>query len=312
MLVREADQTRTAAAGLADEEAGVKMRAVDRFRVGSVTKTFVATVVLQLAGEGRLGLDDPVSRWLPGLLRDGDQITIRQLLAHRSGLVDVADEPTVLHGSRSGWSPRRLVALMARQPRTAQPGGAFRYSSTNYLVLGLVIERATGQSVASELARRIIEPLRLTDTAYTPGSVRGPHVHGYSLPAHQGIVDPTAEPRDLETHSARWAGAAGALVSSAADLAHFLHALLSGDLLSHKQLRAMETTHFHYGLGLATYPTRCGRAWGHTGSLNGVLTIAWSTLDGRRQAVVAANAYPLTPTGNALLRRAAVAAFCAR
>jgi D-alanyl-D-alanine carboxypeptidase len=135
-------------------------------------------------------------------------------------------------------------------------------------------------------------------------------VHGYSLPSHQGVVDSKAEPRDLETHSARWADAAGDLVSSAADLAHFLNALLSGDLLPETQLRAMETAHSHYGLGLATYPTPCGRAWGHTGNLNGVLTIAWSTLDGRRQAVVVANAYPLTPTGNALVRRAAVAAFC--
>lgn len=311
LLVRDGDQTKTAAVGFANEGARVKMRAADRFRVGSVTKTFVATVVLQLAAEQRLGLDDPVSRWLPGLLPDGGEITIRQLLAHRSGLADVAEDPTVVDGPRSGWSPRRLVALMERQPRTARPGGAFRYSSTNYLVLGLVIERVTGRSVASQLAQRIIDPLELGDTSYTPGPIRGPHVHGYSLPSHQGVVDPRAEPRDLETHNARWADAAGDLVSSAADLARFLHALLDGDLLPQPQLRAMERAHSNYGLGLAAYPTRCGRAWGHTGNLNGVLTIAWSTLDGRRQAVVVANAYPLTPAGNALLRRAAIAAFCA-
>jgi D-alanyl-D-alanine carboxypeptidase len=309
-LVRDGDRTQEAAAGLADVGAHRKLRAGDRFRVGSVTKTFVATVVLQLAAEGRLGLNDPVGRWLPGLLRDGDRITIRELLAHRSGLADVADDPAVLDGSRSNWSPRRLVALMAREPRTAAPGGAFRYSSTNYLLLGLIIEHVTGRSLASELARRIIGPLRLADTSFTPGPVRGVHVHGYSLPSHQGIVDPTAEPRDLETRSARWAGAAGDLVSSAVDLARFLAALLTGDLLPRAQLHAMEAVRSRYGLGLAVYPTRCGSAWGHTGNLNGVLAIAWSTRDGRRQAVVVANAYPLTPAANALLRRAAVAAFC--
>src|SRR5438552_2035787 len=105
-FVREGDRTQTAAAGLADVGARVKIRGGERFRVGSVTKTFVATVVLQLAAEGRLRLDDPVGRWLPGLLPDGERITIRDLLAHRSGLADVADDPAVLDGSRSNWSPR--------------------------------------------------------------------------------------------------------------------------------------------------------------------------------------------------------------
>jgi D-alanyl-D-alanine carboxypeptidase len=309
-VVRERGQTQTFATGLSDAGAGVKLRAGDRFRVGSVTKTFVATIVLQLAAEGRLRLDDPVDRWLPGLLPDGERITVRHLLAHRSGLPDVADDPAVLDGSRSSWSSRRLVPLAAMQTRTAAPGGAFHYSSTNYLVLGLIVERATGHSLGAELARRIIRPLRLTETAYTPGRIDGAHVHGYRLVSHQGVVDAAAEPRDLETRSARWAGASGDLVSSAEDLARFLGALLGGDLLPAEELHAMEAVRPRYGLGLATYPTPCGLAWGHTGNVNGVLTIAWSTRDGRRQAVVAANAYPLPPAADAALRRAAVAAFC--
>jgi D-alanyl-D-alanine carboxypeptidase len=311
-LVRGGDRTQSAAVGLADVGVRRKLEAGDRFRAGSVTKTFVATVVLQLASEGQLRLDDPISRWLPGLLPDGGRITIHELLTHRSGLADLADDRAVLHGSRSDWSARRLVGLMARQPRTAAPGGAFRYSSTNYLVLGLIIERVTGQSLASELAHRIIEPLGLADTTFTPGPVPGVHVHGYSPPSHQGVVDPAAEPRDLEARSARWAGASGDLVSSAADLSRFLAGLLGGKLLPPPQLRAMEAVRSRYGLGLAVYPTPCGRAWGHSGNLNGVLTIAWSTFDGRRQAVVVANAYPLTPTADTALHHAAVAAFCDR
>lgn len=309
-LVREGDRTQTAAAGLADVGARAELRAGERFRVGSVTKMFVATVVLQLVAEKRLRLDDPVSSRLPGLLRDGALITIRDLLAHRSGLPDVADDPAVLDGPRSDWSSRRLVALMARQARTASPGGAFRYSSTNYLVLGLIIERVTGRGLASELAQRIIRPLRLADTEFRPSRIAGAHVHGYALPSHQGLVDPAGKLRDLDTRSARWAGASGDLVSTASDVARFLAALLGGDLLPPAELRAMEAVRARYGLGLAVYPTPCGRAWGHTGNLNGVLTIAWSTLDGHRQAVVVANAYPLPPAAENAFRRTAVAAFC--
>jgi len=310
VLVRDGDRTRTAAAGLADIGARRKLRPEDRFRVGSVTKTFVATVVLELAAEKRLRLDDPVGRWLPGLLPDRRGITIRDLLAHRSGLADVADDPAVLNGFRSNWPARRLVALAASRPRTGTPGGSFHYSSTNYLVLGLLVERVTGRSVAAELRRRIFRPLRLADTAYQPRPLAGRHVHGYRLASHQGVVDPKAAPHDLELRSARWAGASGDLVSSAADLARFLAALLGGDLLPTRELRAMEAVGPRYGLGLAVYPTRCGLAWGHTGNLNGILTIAWSTRDGRRQAVLMANAYPLPAAADVALRGAAVTAFC--
>lgn len=309
-VVREGGRTQTSATGFSDVGAGTKLRAGDRFRIGSVTKTFVATIVLQLAAERRLRLDDPVGHRLPGLLPDGDRITIRHLLGHRSGLADVADDPAVVDGSRSSWSPRRLIALAGAQPRTAAPGGAFHYSSTNYLVLGLIVERVTGHSLAAELDRRIVAPLRLRDTAYVTGRIEGAHVHGYRLVSHQGVVDAAAEPRDLETRSARWAGASGDIVSSADDLARFLGALLRGELLPAEQLHAMEAVRPRYGLGLATYPTKCGLAWGHTGNVNGVVTIAWSTRDGRRQAVLAANAYPLPAAADASLRRAAVTAFC--
>jgi D-alanyl-D-alanine carboxypeptidase len=309
-LVREHGRTQTVATGYANVGARVELRAQDRFRAASVTKLFVATVVLQLVAEGRLRLDEPVSRLLPGLLPDGGRITIRELLAHRSGLADIAEDPEVLAGARSSWTAQRLIALAAAMPRTTAPGRAFRYSSTNYLVLGLVIERVTGRSLASQLRRRIVDRLGLADTTFTPGRIAGAHVHGYTLPAHQGVVDPAAEPRDLETRSARWAGAAGDLVSSAGDLARFLAALLRGELLPPDELRAMENAHERYGLGLAVYRTRCGPAWGHTGNLNGVLTIAWSRRDGSRQAIVVANVYPLPATADVALRRAAVTAFC--
>lgn len=311
-FVRDGGRTTSAAVGYADIDRSVKLRATDRFRVGSVTKTFVATVVLQLVAERRLSIDDPVSRWLPGLLPDGDRITLRDLLAHRSGLPDVADDPLVLDGSRSAWSARRLVASIARRPRTAAPGAAFQYSSTNYLVLGLVVERVTGHSLASLLSTRVFAPLRLERTSYVSGRIHGAHVHGYSRPSHQGVVDPTAQPRDLDRRSVRWAGAAGDVVSTAPDLARFLGALLGGKLLPRAQLREMEAARSRYGLGLGVFTTPCGRAFGHTGNLNGVLTIAWSTRNGERQAIVMANTFPLTADGDIALRGLAVEAFCGR
>ena len=283
-VVPDGERTRSASAGKIDPHA--------RFRIGSVTKTFVATLALQLV--------------------DGGRITVRDLLAHRSGLADVADDPEVLNGPRASWPPRRLIRLVAGEPRTAAPGGAFRYSSTNYLVLGLIIERVTGQSVVAELRDRIFAPLHLADTAYVSGAIRTPHLHGYSLPSHQGVVDTSAEPRDLEGRSARWAGASGDIVSSAGDLLRFFRALFAGHVLPPDQLRAMETIRGRYGLGLAVYDTPCGDAWGHTGNLNGVLTVAWNTRDARRQVVLVANEYPLSAAADTALRRAAVAAFCGR
>jgi D-alanyl-D-alanine carboxypeptidase len=311
-FVRDGSRTTSAAVGYSDVGRSVKLRTTERFRVGSVTKTFVATVVLQLAAEHRLRIDDPVSRWLPGLLPDGDRITLRDLLAHRSGLPDVADDPLVLDGPRSEWSARRLVASIARRPRTAAPGASFQYSSTNYLVLGLVADRVTGRSLGSLLASRVFAPLRLERTAYVSGRIDGTHVHGYSRPSHQGVVDPAAQPRDLDGRSARWAGAAGDVVSTAPDLARFLAALLGGKLLPRAQLREMEAARSRYGLGLGVFTTPCGHAWGHTGNLNGVLTIAWSTRDARRQAIVMANTFPLTADADIALRALAVEAFCGR
>jgi hypothetical protein len=202
---------------LADVHANSRLQVGDRFRIGSVTKTFVATAVLQLVAENQSRLDEPVARLLPRLLADGERITIRDLLAHRSGLADVADNPAVLEGRRSNWSPQKLVKWASQQPRISAPGRAFHYSSTNYLVLGLVVERVTHQTLSAVLAHRIIAPLGLSNTSFEPAFITGPHVHGYQFPSHQGIVDARAVPRDLEKRSVRWAGAAGLLVSSAAD-----------------------------------------------------------------------------------------------
>jgi D-alanyl-D-alanine carboxypeptidase len=187
-LVRDGHRTVRAVGGLADRRSRRPLRPGDRFRVGSNTKTFVATVVLQLAGEGRLALEDTVERWLPGLVPGGGAITVRQLLNHTSGLPDYAPEDDdsfirqVLADRRRKWTPQELVGIAMARPPLFAPGAAWGYSNTGYVLLGLIAEAASGRPLATELRRRIFAPLHLRGTTFATGpGIAGRHGHGYSL-----------------------------------------------------------------------------------------------------------------------------------
>jgi D-alanyl-D-alanine carboxypeptidase len=287
------------------------MRRDLRFRTGSITKTFVAALVLDLVEDGKLGLDDPVARWLPGRVPRGNEITVRQLLRHTSGLSDYVDDPRILRAADRRWRPEELVAVATARAPAGAPRQRFAYASTNYVLLGLVAERAGGAPLAHLLARRLFSPLGLRSTAYLPGPVRGQSVHGHRAPSHQGVV--TGKPVEAGT-AAWWAGAAGAVVSSAPDVERFLAALLGGRVLGPRLLREMETLvpagRNRYGLGIAVFPTPCGPAWGHTGNVQGTVAVAWSTHDGSRRMVLVVNTYPLSAELEAAVRRLQVGAFC--
>ncbi|MFJ4578824.1 serine hydrolase domain-containing protein [Streptomyces echinatus] len=283
--------------GVADLGTGRAMNATDRLRVGSVTKTFTATVVLQLAAERRLSLDAPVERYLPGLIRagghDGRRITVRQLLQHTSGLPDYLEAPEWEHPERVRYrhfEPRRLVARALRLPR---PERAWHYATTNYLVAGLIVREVTGHSPESEITRRIIAPLGLRDT-YWPGDdarIRGPHSHSYFTAADGRRADGTA-------WNTTFGGVGGALISTPADLNRFTAALFSGRLLPAPQLAEMRRTvaadpdrlwpGARYGLGLISSPLSCGGSWeGHAGTVpGGHRALAAIGPDGRRVALV--------------------------
>jgi D-alanyl-D-alanine carboxypeptidase len=192
-----------------------------RFRVGSVTKTFTATIVLQLVAEGKLRLSDTIERHLPGIVPAGKKITIRQLLNHRSGLANFTDDTLWLErASRSpSIRPIDILRFAAAQPLVFPPGREWRYSNTNYIALGLVIEKATGNTYREELERRILDPLALKRT---------------ELPRTRRLRDLDDEG---ENPTVSWA--AGALVSDTHDLARFFSALLSGRLLSEGSLAQM-------------------------------------------------------------------------
>jgi D-alanyl-D-alanine carboxypeptidase len=285
--IRDGDEVQELAKG----EASVD----DRFRIGSVTKTFVAALTLDLARLGVLSLDDTVAKFEPELVRDADEITIRELLSHRAGLFDYTSDPALL---RSELDPRALVGIADGKPRS----DGYVYSSTNYLLLGLVLQRAGQAALDEMLDRQILEPYGLEETTFEPDVVAGPHLHGHERPVRDGIA--TGSLKDTSDRKARSAWAAGAMVSTAGDLDRFFRRLLAGELGRRMRPRGDE----RYGLGLARFETACGPVVGHTGNLLGTITVVWTR--GDRLLVVAANAFPLTPEQETKLQSLLEIAFC--
>lgn len=296
LLAREETDTRYV-------ESGRGIARADHFRAGSITKTFIATVVLQLAAEHRLKLSDSVEQHLPGLVRgagnDGRAMTLRALLTHTSGLNDF----TVETSGRVPLSPLQAVRMALTHP-PADPGHYY-YSNTNYVLLGLVIKQVTGDSYATEAERRIIAPLGLTGTSF-PGSrttLPSPHGRAYS-----------ADGTDVTELDPRVAGAAGELVTTLADLDRFYAALLGGELLPPRWLREMRdtrTAHGLYGMGLFPEKLPCGTTvWGHNGRINGSYVRTAATVDGRRVLTFRVNTTAIADPD--LEPRLLAAEFCPR
>ncbi|WTQ56882.1 beta-lactamase family protein [Streptomyces sp. NBC_00158] len=258
-------------------------------RIGSNTKTFTAVVVLQLVGEGRIGLDDRVDTHLPGLVRgegiDGRHITVRQLLQHTSGLPDYEADVTdaILH--RRYLEPRDVLDTALRHKAVFPPGTSWAYSNTNYVVAGLIVQKITGRPLAEEIDRRVIKPAGLRHTYFpAPGdtTIREPHPKGH----HQD--SPGAPVRDVTDIDPSAAWAAGQMISTNSDLNRFFTALLAGRLLQPAQLAQMRTTvplgdsGAGYGLGLISRPLSCGGVyWGHGGDITGYETRGGVTENGR-------------------------------
>jgi D-alanyl-D-alanine carboxypeptidase len=315
-LVRDGDRTVRLTSGYGNMKAKTPTRATDRFRIASVTKTFVATVVLQLVAEGKLSLEDSVERRLPGLVPNGRNITVRQLLNMTSGLFDYLEDgdPTVLKPYLEGnftyaWKPRQLLEIAASHKPEFAPGARWSYCNTCYVALGLIVEAATNRSLASELRRRIFVPLRLRDTTFdTKPRIAGRHAHGYELVGKRLV--------DVSVLSPSFGWAAGAIVSTADDVARFYRALLRGRLLRPALMRAMQTTvdagplGVRYGLGIARADLPCGRAWGHQGGMPGYETWVWNSKDGARQIVLFASRETSSPKAERARERVLATAFC--
>jgi D-alanyl-D-alanine carboxypeptidase len=281
-LLARADETHLAAAGVADLATGESMAPASRFGIGSVSKTFLATLVLALADDGALALDDPVAGHLPGELHGADGITIRHLLQHTSGLADYFT-PDVLAKVRAdplrAWDPRELVSIAAAEERVTAPGEAFSYSNANYLVAGLIVEAVTERAVHDVMHSRLLDPLGLSETTLPVASRRdeaGPIAHGYFPAGNPIIPSPADEPVDGFDLHPSFSWTAGAMASSAPALSRFLALLLAAEILSEDATEDMVTTvrsdwpeSEAYGLGLQRVESvfgfvssSCGPAWG--------------------------------------------------
>jgi len=325
IMTRRGQQVSNVVAGLADKATGQPMQPQDKVRIGSITKTFVATVALQLAAERRLSLNDSVQKWLPGVITGHGyhpaQITIRQLLQQTSGIQDYTSAPGFLTEANLArtWQPRQLVDIALR---LGPPVHGWLYSDTNYILLGMIIQKVTGRSPVTEISLRILVPLGLHDTSFplTSKQIPAPYAHGYYGPiAVTNAINP----------SIAWT--AGAMISAVDDVARFYRALLDGRLLPPAQQRELLATipvndtgelfAEHYGLGIYSVQLSCGTAWGHDGGIIGFKTFAYTSPDGNRQAVIVYNDYkksvpPPAGTGTTAFQRdvkkATEIAFCGK
>ncbi|MBG1258443.1 serine hydrolase domain-containing protein [Nostoc commune] len=275
------------ASGVADITTNTKLQPSDRFEIGSITKTFVATTILQLAQEGILGLEDTLVDRLPRTVTAGipnsERITVRQLLNHTSGLADYTDvlftqgavNPGVFFNN---WQPEELVSLINGTEKSFDPGESWEYSNTNFLLLGMVLEAATNSNIADEIRDRILDPLALSNTFFAEEeAIAGGYVKGYWDFDQDGTLN------DISVTNLSWAWSAGAMVSNTADLATFIQALIGGEILEPDTLNQMLTTispiasenYSAYGLGIGTIESP-NRFWYiHRGQTLGYRSNMW-------------------------------------
>jgi D-alanyl-D-alanine carboxypeptidase len=273
------------ASGLADVRTREPVRDETLFEVGSVTKTFVAALVLKLAEDGVLGLDDRLSRWVPEF-PDSRHITLRQLLDHTAGTADFVTDGRFLAAQRrrglaAAWTPQQLLRYVPEP--LAEPGERWSYSNTNYLLLGLAIERATGSTVGRELHRRLLPRATFDRILFqTEERPRGAVAVGYQqLDADPALESTPNNPYVPSTAEATSAWASGNLLASAEDLARAGDRLFRGELLSARSRREMTDwvkavfEPPEYGLGLAHDQLAGEDVWGHSGDITGFHADLW-------------------------------------
>ncbi|GED57159.1 serine hydrolase domain-containing protein [Brevibacillus formosus] len=282
------------AAGVANLDHKNPMEPDFTFRIGSVTKAFVATLVLQLAQEKKLNLDDSVEKWLPGVVKgngyDGNKITIRQLLNQTSGIASYTSTDMRYATSFPQYTVDDLVRMGLAKPPVFQPGAGWDYSNTNTVLAGLVIQKVTGETYDVQMKKRILDPLQMTDTSFSGSNpkIPGQHATGYNM-------NQAGKLYDFTEYNPSWANAAGEMISTGKDLTTFFSALLGGKLLNVEMMKQMTTgvdsPFGKYGLGLYEVTLPNGKTyWGHGGGIHGFETLAGGTLGGKHILVTNINA----------------------
>ncbi|MEM6252529.1 MAG: serine hydrolase [Cyanobacteria bacterium P01_D01_bin.156] len=275
------------ASGFSDLENSVPLEPDDRFEAGSITKTFVATTILQLVDEDQLSLDDTLTDWLDttftDLVPNAEEITIEQILNHTSGISDFSDvlfnqaqnDPTIFLNE---WTPEQLVGFIGGVDPFFDPGTDWQYSNTNYILAGEVIEAVTGNSYGAEIRDRIIDPLDLDNTfVFGEDEIPGGYINSYWDFDNNGTLD------NVGIANLSWAGAAGSVISNTEDLADFFDGLLVEDaLLQPETLEQMLDTievnspnYDSYGLGIGTLESRNRFWYVHRGQTLGFRSNLW-------------------------------------
>lgn len=260
--------------GVRDTSTGAPMTTDLYMRIGSVTKTFTTTAILQLVDQGRIGLDDPVGRYVPGA-PNGDKVTIRELAEMRSGLYDYSEQiqPPQPGEEWRQYTPEELIQISASKPPVFAPNDRFDYDNTNTVLLGLVVQNVSGQSLSDYIREHITQPLDMQHTLLPVGTeFPAPHAQGYTK-------RPDGQIADAAGWNPSWGWAAGAMVSTLDDLRIWAPSVATGTLLSPaaqaERLKFMsapsEGEGALYGLGLENQ-----NGWiGHNGNINGYQSYAY-------------------------------------
>jgi D-alanyl-D-alanine carboxypeptidase len=277
------------AVGFSNREAKTPMKPTDRMLAGSVGKTFAAATALQLVKEGKIGLDDKIEKYLGreewfSRLPNAKDITVRQLMNHSSGLVryEFKEQFTkdLTASPEKAWKPAELVAYLLDERPPFEAGKGWDYSDTNYIVLGMIIEKVTGRKFYDEANRRLLRPLKLTDTIPQDGPRLKGVVQGYAGPNNPfgGTDAMIVDGKFVINPQFEWTG--GGYASTAHDLARWAGMIYEGKAFSPDLLPQVldgvsapmlgrETT---YGLGVIIRKTTLGTSYGHSGFFPGYMT----------------------------------------
>jgi D-alanyl-D-alanine carboxypeptidase len=300
ILIRSKDQGEWSATfGTAEIGKDVPMKIDDHFRIGSNTKTMTSTVILQLMEEGKLALDDPISKYRPDV-PNGENITLQQLAEMRSGLFSYTLDPgfnkTLDDDPQKAWTPDELIKIGLSHPPDFAPGAMYEYSNTNIVLLGVVIEQLTGMSASQAFEERLFKPLGLTQTALPAAddsSIPEPHSRGYQFGTNVETIDsyavPAADlpkaldgslkPLDFTDANPSWAWTAGGAISTPDEMADYVEGMVDGGLLdpatqklrldSVLPIKPSATNGPGYGIGIVRFAPN---VYGHDGQIPGFST----------------------------------------
>jgi D-alanyl-D-alanine carboxypeptidase len=327
-VVQRGDELRIHRAGYGDVAAKRRPRASDHMRIASVAKAFSGATALSLVQKGVLSLDDTIAKRLPSLPAAWGAVTLRQLLNHTSGVPDFLNSRAFQEALSASLTvappPEKLLDTIAGDPLEFAPGSKYAYSNSDNIVVGLMVQAATGKSYEQELQEQVFGPLGLTETSLPAGpELPPPFIHGYDREGN-------GPPEDLsEVFAAGWAWASGGIVSTPLELNRFVRGYVGGALFG-ADVQGQQRQFVAggqsgppgpgtnaAGLALFRYQTRCGTVYGHTGNTFGFTQFIAASPDGKRSVTVSINLQRTeTSKGQALavfkaLRRTEVLAVCA-